>query len=146
MPAAFARQTRKSAEGRFAFSGVARGKGSVCIHHEGFLARCLIRDNEADADLGEVALEPGATAFPEPEKLGITWSASTGGARVTSLAPGGVGAGVLKPGDLVVAVDGPPLDGLADFELSTLLLGPVGTPMRLEIRRDGGVQRVSLPR
>lgn len=52
--------------------------------------------------------------------------------------PGGPAekAGV-RPGDVLQAVDGTPLAGLAGDALSTLLRGKVGTTVRLTILRDG---------
>ncbi len=45
----------------------------------------------------------------------------------------------LRPGDLVLAVDGTSLDGLTIDEARDRIRGPKGTPVVLTVERDGGV-------
>jgi PDZ domain-containing protein len=52
-------------------------------------------------------------------------------------------AGVLKPGDVITAVDGKPVT--SDTSLTTLIRShPVGTRLQLTIKRNGTAQQVSL--
>jgi carboxyl-terminal processing protease len=53
-------------------------------------------------------------------------------------------AGGVRPGDLIVAVDGAPIEGLAPHELSQRIRGEDGTPVELTIRREGTPELIVL--
>jgi hypothetical protein len=130
-------------DGRFTFLGATAGKGSVCVHRAGFLVRCFLRDLAGGLDLGEVRLEPGDSALPSSAELGVRWVPAPGGALVEEASGA---AAALRVGDLVVAIDGAFVDGLGEDDLSALLGGPQGTPVQLEVRREGQHLKVLVPR
>ncbi|MGB6431123.1 MAG: S41 family peptidase [Candidatus Acidiferrales bacterium] len=43
----------------------------------------------------------------------------------------------LRPGDIIIKVDGKPTDGLTTTEVADLLKGPKGTTVTISVRRDG---------
>jgi len=43
----------------------------------------------------------------------------------------------IRPGDIIVAVDGKPAEGLNTTEIADLLKGPQGTPVKIAISREG---------
>jgi len=68
--------------------------------------------------------------------IGITVGFENGETRVDSVTPDTPAArGGLRVGDRIVAADGKPLQGLAERDVIARLRGPVGTELRLEVRR-----------
>lgn len=82
-----------------------------------------------------VLLEPR----PEPRTagMGLRLEAAVVGQEVVAVHPQGPSADLLQPGDLLLSVDGLPLDGLEPHQAGVLLAGPVGVPRQVEIYRDG---------
>ena len=81
--------------------------------------------------------------------LGIEVDSSGNSVRVTGVLPESPAArGGLLAGDLIVQVDGAPLDGLPIAEAISRLRGPAGTPVTLTLQRAGsdGEITVSLTR
>ena len=79
----------------------------------------------------------GITVQPDPLGLGV--------AQVFDESPA-ARAGV-KVDDVIVAVDGKPLKGLAQDVAASRVKGPKGTDVRLRLRRGGGAERtVTVPR
>ena len=87
---------------------------------------------------------------------GLGIEVPSGHGKVTSQSPyvivsvfeGGTGdAAGLKPGDIIVSVDGIPLKGLQyDYIVQNLLRGKVGSMVTLEIERSGEKRLFRVPR
>ena len=76
---------------------------------------------------------PAAAAPSAPEEavgLGLEFEPCPGGLEVTEVSARGLAAGKLRPGDLVIAVNGRGIDELVDTGLDEL-------PLKFEIYRDG---------
>jgi S1-C subfamily serine protease len=80
--------------------------------------------------------------LPRPTQLALGLPAA-GGVRVAELLPGGAGATALHTGDVILAIDGHPVDGVDALHR---LLGAerVGVPAVLKLLRDRRVQEVSV--
>ena len=77
--------------------------------------------------------------------LGVEVKGDAAGLRVLKVRPGSAGwqAG-LEPGDVVTSVNGTSLAGLGEGEAVDLVVGPVGSTVRLgliDVRTGGAVQR-----
>lgn len=66
-----------------------------------------------------------------------------GGVRVAELLPGGAGATALRVGDVILAIDGHPVDGV-DALHRLLGVDRVGVATALRLLRDGGAREVSV--
>ena len=111
----------------------------------------------AAPDAGELCDYPAPppAAVPELRALagpGIVFGfdAEGGGARVRSLLPGSAAArsGALRPGDLILAIDGAATRGMPPAAVSQRLLGTEGSSVSLEVapRAGGDPLVVRLPR
>jgi serine protease Do len=70
--------------------------------------------------------------------------ARPGGFRVRSVAPGSPAArGGVRPGDLIVSVDGTPIDSREAFETALSTRGP-GRPMRVVLRGSNGERTITV--
>jgi serine protease Do len=70
--------------------------------------------------------------------------ARPGGFRVRSVAPGSPAArGGVRPGDLIVSVDGTPIDSREAFETALSTRGP-GRPMRVLLRSSNGERTITV--
>jgi S1-C subfamily serine protease len=80
---------------------------------------------------------------PLPPRLS-RWAGASGGLEVLEVVEGSPAARAgLRPGDVVVSLDGMPIEGAGD--LQRLMLGPViGKPLSLRILRDGGAVDVTV--
>lgn len=80
--------------------------------------------------------------LPRPVQLALGLPAA-GGVRVAELLPGGAGAAALRVGDVILAIDGHPVDGVDALHR---LLGAewVGVATALRLLRDGLVREVSV--
>ena len=92
---------------------------------------------------------------PEPRSLPLAWEWIEGRLVITGLAEGAPDAAVLRPGDVVEAVDGRPVDKVVTAEegrvsaatpearrwqaLENLLWGPAGSRVRLQLQDRGDV-------
>ena len=72
-----------------------------------------------------------------PEQAGITWRFTQAPARIDAVAEDGAAAGVLLPGDLVLAVDGNRVDTAAQVAPLVQALGERGGIGMVEVDRDG---------
>jgi hypothetical protein len=77
------------------------------------------------------------TSPPDRPTLGLRISPVPGGVAIVAVHPRGPAAGVLEVDDIVLAVEGHPLDGLSEADAGAALTGPVGTTRRYEVYRDG---------
>lgn len=79
------------------------------------------------------------------EGIGATISVRGGRPTIVSTLPNSPArkAG-LKPGDVLVAVDGKPVRGLTLQQIVTFVRGPVGTRVKLRLRREGVAKPVEL--
>lgn len=67
--------------------------------------------------------------------------------RVTEVPAAGPAARAgLRPGDVIIAIDGRPVAGLTSGEVQRLLTGEVGSSVELEIERDGKRERLRVER
>jgi carboxyl-terminal processing protease len=83
----------------------------------------------------------------EFEGVGMTVEQDPKGLRIISVYKNTPAArGGLKPGDLVVAVDGRSLAGSSSAEATTKIKGPAGTKVRLTLRSGGRDRDVELER
>jgi carboxyl-terminal processing protease len=81
------------------------------------------------------------------EGVGMTVEQDPKGLRVISVYKDTPAArGGVKPGDLIVAVNGKPLAGKSSTEATTQIKGPAGTTVRLTLRSGGHERQVSLKR
>lgn len=78
---------------------------------------------------------------------GVRWERRRGSVRVLEVAPDSPAARAgVRPGDLVVTVEGQRARTLAVDALEALFRGEVGTRMRLELERDGRTLEVEVER
>jgi carboxyl-terminal processing protease len=81
------------------------------------------------------------------EGVGMTVEQDPKGLRVISVYKNTPAArGGLKPGDLVLSVNGKALAGKSSAEATTQIKGPAGTSVRLELRSGGHEREVTLKR
>jgi len=93
-------------------------------------------------DVGPIVLE----RFRSTGGVGIWWvDSGNSGSTIDHVTPGGPAAQAgLLPGDVVVAVNGEPIEEASDA--SDLIRGPIGAPVALSIRRNGALLTVQLVR
>ncbi|MCA0196576.1 MAG: RIP metalloprotease RseP [Proteobacteria bacterium] len=72
-----------------------------------------------------------------PEQAGFTWRFMQAPARIDAVAADGPAAGVLLPGDLVLAVDGNRVDAAGQVAPLVQALGEQGGTGMIEVERDG---------
>src|SRR5467141_2381670 len=91
-------------------------------------------------------LFPYTTLFRSTGGVGIWWvDSGNSGSTIDHVTPGGPAAQAgLLPGDVVVAVNGEPIEEASDA--SDLIRGPIGAPVALSIRRNGALLTVQLVR
>src|SRR4051794_9072071 len=81
------------------------------------------------------------------EGVGMTVSATKDGLRVKQVfARSPAQRGGLRPGDLIVSVDGRSLAGTGSDKATSLIKGPAGTKVRLGVERDGTTRQLALKR
>jgi regulator of sigma E protease len=97
-----------------------------------------------DANGDEIARTLRLSMLPDglderriPEQAGFTWRFMLAPARVDAVREDGAAAGVLLPGDLVLAVDGGRVDSAAQVSPLVQALGERGGPGMVEVERDG---------
>lgn len=80
--------------------------------------------------------------LPRPMQLALGLAVPAG-VRVAELLPGSAGAGVLRVGDVILAVDGQPADGV-DALHRLLGAGRIGAALSLRLLRDGRIHEVTV--
>lgn len=143
------------ADGRFALEGAPPGVRSVVAwaagHHGRVRSGLGVRAGEV-TDAGTIELSPvedGETPRIELAGIGAVLSAEGDAMVVQRVVEGGGAAEVgLAPGDAIVAIDGRPTAELGFVGCIERIRGPVGTTVRLRVRRAGGeaVERIDVPR
>ncbi len=139
------------AAGEFVLSGIPAGRARLFAYKEGYSQRGATAVEVASAGdaVADVVLQPNPDAEPKPEfaGVGMTLSARDGAVAVEDVFEGGPAreAG-LRPGDLLVQVDGTPTAGASLTDVVGQVRGEVGTPVTLVVRRDGRDFPVSLAR
>jgi uncharacterized iron-regulated protein len=110
-------------------------------------------DLRMDVDVPEVPLPVAdfvwADRFADLEasrvKLGVRILPDTGGMRVAEVEPGSAAeAAGVRPDDLLVSLDGRPLDGMVAVQVALTLAAP-GTTGTLGVERDGERLTLSVP-
>lgn len=130
------------ASGGFVLSGVPAGRARLFAYKDGFSQRgpTPIEVPSAGEATADVVLQPTPDAEPKPEfaGVGMTLSARDGAVVVEDVFQGGPAreAG-LRPGDLLVQVDGVPTAGASLTEVTGRVRGEVGAPVSLVVRRGG---------
>jgi regulator of sigma E protease len=83
------------------------------------------------------ALPDGLDERRIPEQAGFTWRFLLAPARIDAVREDGAAAGVLLPGDMVLAIDGSRVDSAAQVSPLVQALGERGGPGMVEVDRDG---------
>jgi hypothetical protein len=136
--------------GDFELSGIPTGARSVMVaaykHHIRILSGMSFVDG---ATVGPVTVDLAPTAEGEEPRvelagLGAVLVVDGDGLRIDKIiAGGGAEAAGLVPGDVVLAVDGKPVSALGFDGAVQVIRGPVGTTVRLQVRRaDGAVVEI----
>jgi C-terminal processing protease CtpA/Prc len=76
-----------------------------------------------------------STTDPELGKIGCVIQSVLGRTEVVSLKPGGPASGLLEPGDILISVNGVPVE--SDTQAKQLIIGLRGTSIQLRVMRDG---------
>lgn len=145
------REGRTDARGAFVIAEVPPGSHELVASHPdrgtGRLTGVKVRSGLATVSL-VVDLAPGARD-PKALRAGVPITLKEKGDRIliaTVTARSSAERAGLAPGDEVTAVDGRDLDGLGLADVETLLLGPSGTAVVLEIQRSGKAVKRSVKR
>ncbi|OYU13985.1 MAG: hypothetical protein CFE37_13295 [Alphaproteobacteria bacterium PA4] len=119
------------------------------IPNENLVATAVSAMMEATGHPGRVvsyAVDPEEAGFG-PAGVGAVMSADPRGVLVKSVAATGAAAGRLRPGEIIVAVDGRPLAGKRQAQSIALIRGAAGTQVTLSVMGEAGKRRdVSLVR
>jgi len=93
--------------------------------------------NEAIRSLRLSRLPPDLDERRIPEQAGFTWRFLLAPARIDSVREDSAAAGILQPGDLVLAVDGVRVDSADQVSPRVQALGERGGSGMIEVERDG---------
>jgi hypothetical protein len=152
-PVPFSASAVTDEQGKFALRGLAPGRRSVFVGAYGHHARVLGGLDVAEgAQLGpvDVVLTPlreGEKPAVELAGIGVALAAAEDSLRVNEVVPGG-GAQLagLQIGDEIVSVDGRTVVELGFDVAIQSIRGPVGTTVRLGLRRQGAVTELAIQR
>jgi len=145
---------RTDQDGSFELGGLSPGRVSIEVLAVGYHARivpAVIVPEVGDPEPVNIELtpvEPDEEPALELAGIGAMLGAEGDGLRVIQVIPGGGAAEVgLAAGDIVMAVDGQPASVLGFVGAIELIRGPVGTFVRLRVRRaDGTEVEINVPR
>jgi membrane-associated protease RseP (regulator of RpoE activity) len=140
--------------GDFELAGVPPGARSIMVaayaHHIRLLSGMSFVDG---ATVGPITVDLTPTKDGEEPRIelagiGAVLAVEGDGLRIDKVIPGGgAEAAALVPGDVLIAVDGEPVASLGFDGAVQRIRGPVGSTVRLTVRRTGGaVVEVVAPR
>jgi len=145
-PVPFAASAVTDASGAFALRGLAPGRRSVVVvaygHHGKMLGGLDVVDGAAIGPVEVVleALKEGEKPTVEMAGIGAALSAAEDSLRVNGVIPGGgaEAAGIVI-GDEILSIDGVSVVQIGFDAAIQSIRGPIGTGVRLGLRRQGGV-------
>ena len=139
-------------EGLYRLEGVGPDVHAIDAQADGYHVRVLagLRPRPGQVTRVDVALtpvEPGEEPRVELVGIGAILGAVEEGLRIADVAPGGGAAEAgLLPGDIILAIDGEPVDR-HDFGANVdRIRGPEGSTVVLRILREGAQLEVRVPR
>jgi RNA polymerase sigma factor (sigma-70 family) len=149
-PLPFSASAATDEQGRFTLRGLSPGRRSVTIgaygHHGKLLTGIEVVEG-AELPPIEVVLDPlaeGETPTIEIAGIGAALSAADDALLVTQVIPGGgAEAAGLVSGDQIIAVDGRSIVDLGFEDAIQAIRGPVGTTVRLALRRPANPTAVT---
>src|SRR5690606_21478179 len=100
----------------------------------------VVEDGAGDRATRTLRLSQLAAQVDErrlPEQAGLTWHFLLAPARIDQVRADGAAAGVLQAGDLVLAVDGQPVNAADEVSPLVDALGRRGGPGMIEVERQG---------
>jgi len=137
--------------GEFSLTGVKPGGVPLFARREGYRQKGIPRVDAASSGEASVTvhLEPDSRTANEQDfaGVGMTLGQKEGAIVIADVFPGGPAreAG-LRPGDLILSVDGRAVAGLPVADVVGMIRGVVGTPVHLVVRRDGGEYALAIAR
>jgi len=152
----FSASATSAADGRFVLRGLAPGRRSVAAsaagHHGAIIGGLEIADGATIGPI-EIALRPlaeGEQPTVELVGIGAALSAIDDALQINQIVPGGgAQAAGLAVGDQIVSIDGRPVVALGFEDAIQAIRGPIGTTVRIGLRRAASpdaVVEVVVPR
>jgi hypothetical protein len=141
-PVPFSASAVSDRDGRFALRGLSPGRRSIEVvaaaHHLAIVGGLVVTEG-AQLDPIEVVLQPlaeGEQPTVELVGIGAALSPTEDALQINEIVPGGgAQAAGLVAGDLILAIDGRPVVELGFQDAIQAIRGPVGTTIRLAVRR-----------
>lgn len=116
--------------------------GEPLVNPSGGIAGILASSAGSDREFVPISVvvavsrELEVTGYVRHGWLDVSTATDGSGALIVSVAPGGAASGALKPGDVIVSVDGAPVWSPADLRSRLYVLAP-GTRVSLGVLRQG---------
>ncbi len=155
-----ARRARTTTDGRFRLKGVSPGTVSIEVSRTGYVTRWVsglnLSPGEVLKDL-EVRLQrpggslEGSSPYHDAPKIqyagiGARLAPTSGGVKIHSVFPGSPAAEAgLQSGDVIVEVDGKPIDGKRLREVVEMIKGQEGQLVNLLVRHSDGTTSLVQP-
>ncbi|MCA9525010.1 MAG: carboxypeptidase regulatory-like domain-containing protein, partial [Myxococcales bacterium] len=145
--------TYTDADGRYRLDALPGVRTSIRVKAEGYRSVLIggVEGAPGSRVVRDFALNPQASdALPGSELTGVgaVLASHPDGVRIGQILPGGPAEGVLAAGDVVVSVDGDPIQGADMGKVAQAIRGEEGSEVELMVRRggDGPPERVVLVR